>query len=144
MQLDNNRIEKYLNEIVRELQDINNLLTRSDEDILQSPHLIKSLKYSIIIIAGTLQHILAKKHKVTIQGYTEVFLSSKEHLIISSELSDQLQPFFRFRNMLVHGYWRVDNRLFLENIRNGLKDFRDFVKQMSDLLSEEKPDESPK
>jgi uncharacterized protein YutE (UPF0331/DUF86 family) len=63
-----------------------------------------------VATAGTLQHVLAKKHNIVIDGYMAVFSESKEHQVISIELLTRLQPFFRFRNMLVHQYWRVDIR----------------------------------
>jgi len=83
-----------------------------------------------------LQHILAKKYNIVIDGYMAVFRESKEHKVISTELLIRLQPFFRFRNMLVHQYWRVDNKVFIENLRNGLNDFRIFVNETRKVINE--------
>ncbi len=43
---------------------------------------------------------------------------------------------FRFRNMLVHQYWRVDNRVFVKNLKNGLNDFRIFVNEIKKIINE--------
>lgn len=126
------RIDKYLTSIISEVNDINSILRQTDAEILKSPNLIKSLKYSVIIIAeaigGALQHILAKKHYVAVQGYAEILTKTKAYQILPNELIERLQPFARFRNMLVHQYWRIEDEVFLENLRSGVKDFEEFVR----------------
>lgn len=138
MLIDVNRIEKYLNKITTELDIINSILLQSNNEILQSSHLIRSLKYSIIVIAeaiaNVLHHILAKKHNVAISGYKEIFVKAKEYQIVSSELLGKLQPFFNFRNILVHHYWKVDNNLFIKNLRGGVRDFQNFMKEINSLM----------
>lgn len=134
MQIDQERIEKYLDEIVSETLDLEAVLMRSDDEILKDRHVVKSFKYSVIVIAeamaSALQHILAKQYNVAVDGYTQVFVKTKENRILSEEFLARLQPFIAFRNMLVHQYWRVDDRIFLKNLRNGLRDFRVFVKEI--------------
>jgi uncharacterized protein YutE (UPF0331/DUF86 family) len=76
-------------------------------------------------------------HNVVIDGYTAVFSKSKDNNVISSKLLTRLQPFVRFRNMLVHQYWRVDNNVFQNNLRNGLKDFRLFVAEIKKIIKED-------
>ena len=115
MKLDYERLGKYLDEIAAETIDIEKIFDRKSkkgEDLVQQdPYILKSLKYSTIVIAeaiaSTLQHILAKKYNVVIDGYMAVFSRSKENKVISTKLLKRLQPFFRFRNMLVHQYLMV-------------------------------------
>ena len=135
MQNDKERIAKYLDQIASETTDLQQILSRSDEEILRDRHIVKALKYSTIVIAeaiaGTLQYILAKRHNVVVDGYMEVFKKSKEHQILSDELLDRLQPFIAFRNMLVRHYWRVDDSVFLQNLRDGREEFRAFIRGIS-------------
>ena len=70
-----------------------------------------------------MQHILAKKHSAVIRGYSEALAKAKEHKVAPDDLLERLQPFARFRNLLVHQYWRIEDQRFLENIRDGLEDF---------------------
>lgn len=137
MQINHDRIEKYLNDIASEVDDTNSILSRPDEQILGDRHLLKSLKYSVVVIAeaigGVLQHILAKRHNVAIGGYVEAFVKSREYRIVPEDLIERLLHFSRFRNMLVHQYWKVDDRVFLENIRAGIEDFRSFTKIIKDM-----------
>ena len=141
MKLDHERLQKYLDEIAAETIDVEGLLQQQRQhqiDIVGNPTVLKSLKYSTIVIAeaiaSILQHILAKKHNIVIDGYTSVFTKSSERQVISNELMRRLQPFIRFRNMLVHQYRRVDDSVFLQNLSAGLKDFHDFVIEIKHLV----------
>ena len=151
MKLDHDRLQKYLDEIAAETIDVEGLLhqePRKPIDIVGNPTVLKSLKYSTIVIAeaiaSVLQHILAKKHNTVIDGYTSVFTKSKEHKVISTELMARLQPFIRFRNMLVHQYWRVDDNVFENNLRNGLNDFRLFVAEIKKNIREDREEAKEK
>ena len=145
MKLDDIRLGKYLDEIAAETIDIEKTIgqkgKKRDDLVQQDPHILKSLKYSTIVIAeaiaSTLQHILAKKYNVVIDGYMAVFSRSKENRVISTKLLTRLQPFFRFRNMLVHQYWRVDNQVFESNLKDGLNDFRMFVNEIRKIIKED-------
>jgi uncharacterized protein YutE (UPF0331/DUF86 family) len=151
VKLDHDRLQKYLDEIAAETIDVESLLhqePRKPIDIVGNPTVLKSLKYSTIVIAeaiaSVLQHILAKKHNTVIDGYTSVFTKSKEHKVISTELMARLQPFIRFRNMLVHQYWRVDDNVFENNLRNGLNDFRLFVAEIKTNIREDREEAKEK
>ncbi len=130
--INSRRINGYLSDMVAEVEDIQSVLARPDDKIVQDHHIIKSLKFSTIVIAESigniLQHLLAKKEHLAVRGFTEAFVKAGEYEIISGDLLNRLLPFARFRNMLVHQYWRVENGLFVENLRAGLPDFRLFIK----------------
>lgn len=144
MNLDHDRLQKYLDEIAAETIDVEGLfkLERQKKiSIAGDQTVLKSLKYSTIVIAeaiaSVLQHILAKKHNTVIDGYTSVFTKSREKQIISDNLMARLQPFIQFRNMLVHQYWRVDDNVFVQNLSAGLKDFHDFVIEINQLVDKD-------
>ena len=141
MKLDHDRLQKYLDEIAAETIDVEGLFKKERQkkiSIAGNPTVLKSLKYSTIVIAeaiaSVLQHILAKKHNIVVDGYTSVFAKSRDNRIISDDLMSRLQPFIHFRNMLVHQYWRVDDRVFVQNLSAGLKDFHDFVIEIKQLV----------
>jgi len=145
VRLDDKRLGKYLDEITAETIDIEKTIGQKGKKrvdlVQQDPHVLKSLKYSTIVIAeaiaSTLQHILAKKYNIVIDGYMAVFSKSKDNKVISTKLLTRLQPFFRFRNMLVHQYWRVDNKVFESNLQDGLNDFRIFVNEIRKIIEED-------
>jgi uncharacterized protein YutE (UPF0331/DUF86 family)/predicted nucleotidyltransferase len=137
---DDERIDKFLSEISKETAELQSIVSQQDDKVLSSSHMMKSCKYSIIVIteamAAALQHILAKKYRVPVNGYTEVLNKSSQLQILSQELVANLQPFVRFRNMLVHHFWRDDDRRFLRNLREGIGDFRQFVREIKNLMKD--------
>ena len=144
MKLDRDRLQKYLDLIAAETIDVEGLFTLESQkkiSIAGNQTVLKSLKYSTIVIAeaiaSVLQHILAKKHNTVIDGYTSVFVKSREKQIISDNLMARLQPFIQFRNMLVHQYWRVDEHVFVQNLSAGLKDFHEFVTEINQLVDKD-------
>ena len=145
MELDPERIKKYVSDMAAEVEDLRGLLSRPDEELLRETHFIKALKYSMIVIAesmaNVLQHVLAKRYNVVVRGFTEAFTKAKDRRLVPDDLIDRLLPFAKFRKMLVHQYWRVDDRVFLENLRAGLEDFRTFARLARSFAAGSEADE---
>ena len=105
------------------------------------------MKYSLIVIAEvvaeTCQHILAKEHKTAVSGFSETLTKAATFGIVSDELYRRLAPFLRFRNMLVHGYWKVDDDLLLRNLRSGMGDFAGFAEYIKQHFLAAPPAKGP-
>ncbi len=140
MKIDSNRINGYLSDMVAELEDIQSVLAMPDERIVRDRHILKSLKFSTIVVAeimgNILQHFLAKREHVAVHGFTDTFAKAGEYEVMTKGLLNRLFPFARFRNMLVHQYWRVEDGLFIENLRAGLSDFRLFIREARQIAGE--------
>lgn len=107
MNIDNEKIQKYLLEIKARHQEIDELLERyPDKEILQDPWILKGLKYTLIEIAeamaNILQHILAKDKGEPLTGYVETIIRAGQTNILSESIVKKLKPFFDFRNSLIH------------------------------------------
>jgi uncharacterized protein YutE (UPF0331/DUF86 family) len=107
------------------MEDIQSVLAMSDDKIVQDHHIVKSLKFSTIVMAESigniLQHFLAKNKHVAVHGFTDTFVKAGEHEIMARDLLNRLLPFARFRNMLVHQYRRVEDGMFIKNSTFGIK-----------------------
>ena len=138
--LDKERIYTYFSEIDQQIQLISDILSTNNEQILKNPVQLNALKYAIIVcaevIGNTLQHILAKHFKTAIDGYQSLINKSREKGILPDELFQRLKPFFDFRNMLVHRYWKIDNQLFISNLRSGIPDILEFKKIIQTLIND--------
>jgi uncharacterized protein YutE (UPF0331/DUF86 family) len=53
-------------------------------------------------------HVSAKKLKKAPGDYVECFIILEDEEIIPRELSEKLKKIARFRNMLVHMYWKIE------------------------------------
>jgi len=125
------RLELYLETLRREMDTVQQALEMPDETIQAMPLALRGLKYSMIVIAEviaeTCQHILAKQHKTSVSGFSETLAKAAARGVFSQELYERLLPFLHFRNLLVHGYWKVDDAQFLRNLRHGIADFSAFA-----------------
>jgi uncharacterized protein YutE (UPF0331/DUF86 family) len=142
MNVDIERLQKYLSEIKGRSRDIDSLLAiYKDSQILDQPWVMRGLKYVIIEIAeamaNTLQHILAKDRGEPVIGYIETILKAHEFAIISGHLSTKLKPFFDFRNSLIHRYWIISDQKLLSLVRENKIDFSTFIKEIEEYLKEE-------
>jgi uncharacterized protein YutE (UPF0331/DUF86 family) len=79
-------------------------------------------------------HITAKRLKKVPEDYAECFAILSEAGIIPMQLSERLQKTARFRNLLVHMYWKIDYGIVYDIIQSGVKDLRSFSKLIAGLL----------
>lgn len=71
-------------------------------------------------------HVTAKRlHKVP-EDYAGCFGTLHEAGLLSPDLTGRLQQMARFRNLLVHMYWKIDYGQVHEVIRTHLDDLRAF------------------
>lgn len=50
------------------------------------------------------------------------------------ELLERLLFFFKFRNLLIHRYWEIDDKRLLKETRKGYRDLEVFVNEINALL----------
>jgi len=61
-----------------------------------------------------------------------------KHGMISKEMGEKINGMKGFRNILVYGYGEIDDDIAYGEIKNGLKDFEEFEKEIERFL--EKPE----
>ncbi len=83
---------------------------------------------------GLCYHVSAKRLKKVPEEYAECFAILAGAGIITTELSERLQKTTRFRNLLVHMYWKIDYGAVYEILCNSLDDLRSFSKVIAGLL----------
>jgi uncharacterized protein YutE (UPF0331/DUF86 family) len=136
--VDVRRIQRYLMTIRENTEDIRGLLSQyEDHALCNERYLLKALKYCLIeiaeVMADTLQHFLARKKGLAAESYLEVLEKAAQTAMLDPELLQRLRFFFKFRNMLVHRYWEIDDRR--QETRKGLKDFELFTEAVTTELA---------
>lgn len=135
MSIDRTRVNKFLMEIRRDILEIEDFLRGDIEEIKT----IKAIKYNLVEIveacANILQHILAKDRGIAAGGYLDVIERSKQEKIITLSTYKSLIPFFRFRNVLVHRYWEMEDRKLIKDVKNNYKIFYKLIKEIEKYIS---------
>ena len=83
---------------------------------------------------GLCYHVASKSLKKVPEEYAECFAILADAGVIPTNLSESLQRMARFRNLLVHMYWKLDYDALYELILNRLADLRQFSEAIITLL----------
>jgi len=138
MNLNEELVRTRCQEIEESLERLERIKGNSKEEFLKDQDLKDIACYRLLVAMeaalGLCYHISAKHLKKVPEEYAECFAILAGDGIIPSDLSEQLQKMARFRNLLVHMYWKVDYNTLYEMIQNNLNDLRQFSKTIVALL----------
>ncbi len=100
-----------------------------------------SAAYALMIciesVSGIASHLLASLSTSSPTGMAHSFeLLFREGILTSSSLAKELAKMSRFRNLIVHRYWKVDYGQVYEILTGHLQDFRDFAVEIERYLDE--------
>lgn len=79
-------------------------------------------------------HVSAKRLKKVPEEYAECFSILENAAIITPELSKQMQKTARFRNLLIHMYWKIDYDAVYDIIQHDMNDLHTFSAIIAGLL----------
>jgi uncharacterized protein YutE (UPF0331/DUF86 family) len=80
-------------------------------------------------------HVSARRLRSVADDYAECFEGLERGGIIPADLSAWLQQMARFRNLLVHVYWKLDYGRVFDVIEQDLEDLRRFSQSVAALVS---------
>ena len=108
-----------------------------ENDLLESEVKLGNVKYQFIVAIESCidicTHIAARSYARAPESYAGCFDLLLERKILEKELAGKMSDLARFRNILVHRYWEVDNRKVVEKLKNNLSSIEDFLRRVSAL-----------
>jgi uncharacterized protein YutE (UPF0331/DUF86 family) len=138
MNLNQELVRTRCQEIEESLERLERISLTPKEGFLEDQDLKDIACYRLLVAIeaalGLCYHVAAKHLKKVPEGYAECFAILADAEIISTGLCENLQKMSRFRNLLVHMYWKVDYSTLYEMIQNNLKDLHHFSKAIVALL----------
>ncbi len=125
MSLNADLIRDRCHEIEQSLQRLEKFKAISLEEFLSDQDGLDVACYRLLVaIEAALAlcyHVAAKRLRQVPGEYAECFAYLHRAEIISGQLSEQLQQMARFRNLLVHMYWKIDYRRVYKVIQENLE-----------------------
>ena len=112
-------IESYFNRL-EEVEGASQEVAREES----MENLVRKIVSAAIDIAS---RIIALEGEGRPESYAEYFEGLEGKGVIDEELSDRLQEMARFRNLIVHQYYRIDNEELEKIIQNDLQDVNKFL-----------------
>ncbi len=139
MTVDPIRVRRFvgqMNEAQRRLRELGQL---AEEEFLADYRNTESAKYLLIVATEAAidlcNHIVARHQGRPPRDYADCFAVLSELGVITQDLAARLRRMARFRNLIVHLYWEVDNRRVYQIIQSDLGDLDVFQRQVLDWLS---------
>ena len=130
MTLDRELLQKRCEEITNACDRLDRIAVIPKDSFLKDQDTRDIASYRLLVaIEAALNicyHVCSKRLTRVPENYAECFGLLVDAGIISAELSSTLQRMARFRNLLVHVYFHVDDEQLYEIINNSLDDLRQF------------------
>ncbi len=89
------------------------------------------LRYCLISLIESLTniciHIVRVEYNIKPTSFSECFKILLDKNIIDNNIYTDLRNMLKLRNLLVHRYWLVDDRVIYDNIRSDFRSIKRFV-----------------
>ena len=125
-------------EIEESVQRLEALAARPPADFLADQDALDIACYRLLVaIEAALAlcyHVTARRLRRTPEDYADCFAVLGKAGVIPPDLTERLQRMARFRNLLVHVYWKIDYRQVHAALREDLGDLRAFAAAIVALL----------
>lgn len=135
MEIDKERIVFLIGEIEKSVSILKDYAQEGKEKFVTDMKSLGSIKYYLILAieacVDICNHITAKKRIGVPESYSDCFKMLADNDIVTRELSNKLVNMAKFRNLLVHLYWKVDNEKVCEILQSELDDFGEFIRQIA-------------
>jgi uncharacterized protein YutE (UPF0331/DUF86 family) len=133
------RLRLRLGAIADALRRLRELGALGEETFLADFRNTESAKYLLIVVIEAAidicNHIVARGGGRSPQDYADCFEVLSELGVLKPALVERLKRMARFRNLVVHLYWQVDNRLVYRVICEDLEDLETFGQEILDWLA---------
>ncbi|MCU0289545.1 MAG: DUF86 domain-containing protein [Acidobacteria bacterium] len=140
-----NRIYSIIGEINAAFTKLEKIKKLDKEEFINSPEKIDSAKYNLIVIiegaCDICNHIAVKSGGQAPASYADCFSILEELKFLSPELSTKLKLMAKFRNLLVHRYWKIGNDKVYDIIKQDIDVINDYIKKINSFLQLEKQKE---
>jgi uncharacterized protein YutE (UPF0331/DUF86 family) len=136
--LNHDLIRDRCQEIAESLERLERIREKPKEEFLRDQDLRDIACYRLLIAIeaalGLCYHVSARRLQKVPEDYAGCFALLGDAGIITTDLSKNLQKMARFRNLLVHMYWKVDYEKLYDLIQQDLEDLRLFARTIVQLL----------
>ena len=137
--VDRDKLENLLHHLYTYTGYLQEIVAQEETVFLVNPTLIGSARFylqvSIETCINIANHIIATERLRAPKDYKDVFKVLSETGILPGAFAGTMQALAGLRNLLVHLYWEVDDRMIYEGIRAELQDFDTFTQHILHYLN---------
>jgi len=131
------KVITLITEVQKARKQLESYVSLPAEIVLGSPEKLNSVKYLFVIgieaCIDICQHISAKLFQEVPESYSSCFDVLNKKGVISQSLCERMAHLAQFRNVLVHLYWKVDDRRVLDHLTQ-IETLDEFTKVIAKYL----------
>ena len=128
--VDELRVRALLDRLGNEIDALRRLAARDRDDLLADDDLLAAVKYRFIIAIGVCidvgRHVIASEGLRAPLDYADVFVVLADASLLDGSTATDLRDTARFRDLLVHGYARVDDTRVVDILHDRVDDLAAF------------------
>lgn len=132
------RIRQIIGEINTSLHKLDGYSRLAEKELLANDDKVDSAKYNLIVaIEGAIDicnHIVARAGGRAPNDHADCFAVLGELKMLSDELVERLKRMAKFRNLLVHLYWKVDDKQIYQILKEDIGDIREYLKNIEKII----------
>ena len=136
--VDREKIESLIRHLRRYTTYLQEITQQGEEEFLRDPKSTGSARYylqvSIETCISIANHIIATENLRAPKDYKDSFQVLNEADILPDTFTRAMQELAGLRNLIVHIYWEIDDRMIYEGIQFELSDFEGFVEYILQYL----------
>lgn len=135
--MDRERILAKLDEVEQYLSEIYTNMPQSYEEYKANPLLRRAMERLLqITIEACIDTcaILVKEMKLGLPSSDEDFIDKLKDKVLSEENVSNLKMMRKFRNILVHGYAKIDDCKVFKILKENMTDIEKFLDEVKDFL----------
>lgn len=108
------------------------------EEFMRNRQLSDAAKYRLLVAIeaciAICSHLVSRVAKKAPLTFAECFEILRQETIVSESLCQNLEQMSRFQNLIIHGYWKVDDGKVYQILQNNVEDFENYLQSVEAFL----------
>ena len=139
-ELNRELVLQRIQEIRGALQLLRMDAARPQSEFVADAQAVDAAKYRLLVAVeaavSICTHVTSRLAARTPESYADCFEVLGGAGIVSTDLAERLGRMARFRNRLVHLYWKIDNERVWEILRESLVDLEAYLEAIGTLIED--------
>ncbi|KKT20173.1 MAG: hypothetical protein UW04_C0035G0008 [Parcubacteria group bacterium GW2011_GWB1_43_8] len=140
--LNKNLIKTKIRSIQEYLVEIEPILSLPKEQVVSNIEKLRALERNFQLIVDAMLdiniHLIRELELGSPNDLKSTFIILSEGKIIPSDFAQKISPIVGLRNILVHGYEKVDRGLFVDSFQKNRQDFDKYLLLINSFLDDKK------
>lgn len=136
--LNKDLIKTKIRSIQEYLLEIEQILSLPKEQIISNVEKLRTLERNFQLIVDAMLdiniHFIRELEFGSPDDLKSTFVILAEGKILSFDFAQKISPVVGLRNMLVHGYEKIDKALFIDSFQKNRQDFDEYLRLINSFL----------